>query len=224
MPVKLLLRSNPLKSLRWMICPDGFIFRDVHFSGKCSYFGSSEEWVIVDSRSKRPEISYLARKAFLKCPTFNRQKLRKVTLVPSEYRRWDDENGGSQRLVVDTQQGEAEVFDNCTSEGYHSAASPDKDDPGSVHPTSVTPSIVTEPALMPPTKVCTESVQSSYPVHQAKFTRISQAFRAMKRLRKERQSARELKQNATEGILTIANNLCSSDTDLSKAVELKHED
>ncbi|CAL8069397.1 unnamed protein product [Calicophoron daubneyi] len=69
---------------------------------------------------------------------------------------------------------------------------------------------------MPPTKVCTESVQSSYPVHQPKFARISQAFWAMKRSRKERQSARELKQNATEGILTIANNLCFSDTDLSR--------
>ncbi|CAL8069349.1 unnamed protein product [Calicophoron daubneyi] len=147
-----------------------------------------------------------------------------VTLMSSEYRRWDDGNGGSQRLVVDTQQGEAEVSDNCTSEGYHSAASPDQDDPGAVHPTSVTPSIVTEPALMPPTKVCTESVQSSYPVHQPKFARISQAFWAMKRSRKERQSGRELKQNATEGILTIANILCSGDTDLSKAVDLERED
>ena len=117
-----------------------------------------------------------------------------------------------------------QVSDNCTSEGYHSAVSPDQDDSGGVHPTSVTPSIVTEPTLMPPTKICTESVQSSYPVHQPKFARISQAFRAMKRSRKERQSAREPEQNTAEDILTIANTLYSSDTDISKAVEMEHED
>ncbi|CAL8100767.1 unnamed protein product [Calicophoron daubneyi] len=72
-----------------------------------------------------------------------------------------------QKKVTETVKGLAvlEVSDNCTSEGYHSAVSPDQDDPGAVHPTSVTPSIVTEPALMPPTKTFStpSAIEESFP-------------------------------------------------------------